>query len=109
MFFQLLEKRMKKLFKKSHVPAKLDNGSKVMINLESIPIENWKTYHGTTADGTKVESLSGCEVGRTTILATNSGAAFSASTDEIEVFAVQFLQDKGYNVTANKAAGRSQS
>ncbi len=98
---------MKKLFKKSHVPAKLANGSKVMINLESIPSESWKTYHGTTADGTKVESLSGCEIGRTTILATDSGVAFSAPTAEIEVFAIQFLQDKGYAVTANKAGRAS--
>ncbi|MCR4330331.1 MAG: hypothetical protein NUV49_00360 [Patescibacteria group bacterium] len=99
---------MKKLFKKPRVPAQLANGSKVTVNLESIPIENWKTYHGTTAKGDKVQSLHGCEVGRTTILATDNGVAFSAPTDELEVFAVQFLEDKGYAITANKA-GRSAS
>mgnify|MGYP001560266165 len=93
---------MKKLFKKPRVPAQLENGSKVMINLESIPLENWKTYHGTTAKGDKVHSLSGCEIGLTTILATDSGVAFSAPTDELEIFSVQFLKDKGYAVEANK-------
>lgn len=93
---------MKKLFKKPRVPAQLENGSKVMINLESIPLDNWKTYHGITAKGDKVHSLSGCQVGRTTILATDNGVAFSAPTDEVEVFAIQFLKDKGYAVEANK-------
>ena len=79
---------MKKLFKKPRVPAQLENGSKVMINLESIPLENWKTYHGTTAKGDKVHRQAA------------SPSLPPRTSSRSSRF--QFLKDKGYTVEANK-------
>ena len=69
---------------------------------------DWKTYHGTAADGTEVKSLAAAEVkddAGTVVIKKPNGKWTTYRGNELEVFAAQFLKDKGYAITAPSAGG----
>lgn len=77
------------------------NGERIRIDLHSIKPESFTSHHGTTVGGTPVQSLQSVSVGKSLILRSGkTGPAIAATDAEMEVFATQFLQGKGFQVHA---------
>lgn len=74
-------------------------GPNVRIDANSINDTAWTPTHGKAIDGTQVNSASFVEVGESVIIRSESGEVLGMETPELEVFAAQFAQKRGYKVT----------
>lgn len=87
--------------KNKSVPVTLENGIQAFVNPQNIPDVFWKRHHGKTAAGQEVNSIKTATIGATTLLQNGNGGPFLAvPTDDLEVFAKQFLAGKDYAIQA---------
>ena len=82
------------------IPVTLASGINVLVDPSSIPSKNWTDHHGTSANGTEVESLSSTKIpGSDSMLLDNGSVMLRASEPEMEVFCTQYLKNSGFSVT----------
>ena len=86
---------------KNLVPVVLENGIQALINPCAISEKDWTRHHGKTAGGVEVNSLETYTVDESTLIRTGRGKlVLSVPTDDLEVFAKQFLAGKNYGIVA---------
>ncbi len=78
------------------------DGHKTRIDLNSLPLDRFIAYHGTTTDGKQVNSIHAMSLGKSMIIRSGKrGVALAATKDELEVFATKFLVERGFNVSSS--------
>ncbi len=83
------------------VPATL-KGMQISVNTGDIPSGQWKHCHGIAqSTGQQVNSLKIAQVGESTVIQADSGFASSFDSNELEVAAIAFLNQRGYITNYN--------
>ena len=79
------------------VPVQLEGGTSASVNIGNIPQDQWTHCHGVAqSTGQQVNSLKIANVGQSTIIQDDSGYASSFDSNELEVAAIEFLNQRGY-------------
>lgn len=71
--------------------------------IDASQISNWRTHHGTTASGQKVNSMQSTSIGDSIILKSGQ-AMLSVSQADFEVMSVQYLTEIGFSITPPRSS-----
>ena len=91
----------------SLVPAILLNGAAARIDISTLPQKDWEVHSGhAPVANEEVHSLQSQMITGTknVVLKAESGAKLCVTQGEAEIFALDYLTGRGYEVTAPKAA-----
>ncbi|MEK7086210.1 MAG: hypothetical protein AAB709_00025 [Patescibacteria group bacterium] len=89
--------------KGTFVPATLLSGATALINTSMLPKKDWKTHSGFAPVAKEdVHSLQSQDIAGTkdVVIKTDTGAKLCVTQGEAEVFAADYLTDRGYKIQA---------